>query len=208
MLVRRRLAMPEQVLHEPLLRRETVHELLRADQVLDQARQQADELLQAAQDQCRHYLQSAQAAFWEQANRQLQAFADDNAALQHEVLASLDRLLGQALGRLLDDTDLTQRIRALLGNLSDSPAAHATATLSCHPQQAQAVRAWLDDSSLAGLWSVRESPQVALQALRLSHAQGALEIDWDALRRSLTGQSAADAAAHSQLHPHQQGDQA
>lgn len=208
MLVKRRLAVPEQVLHEPLLRRETLDEVRRAEQLLEQARQQADELLQAAEQQCQQYLQDAQAAFWEQANFQLQAFADEHAALQREVLASLDRLLSHALSRLLDETDLPQRIHAVLRNLSASPAAQAAATLSCHPQQAQAVRAWLDASPFASLWTVHESPQLGLQALRLSHAQGALELDWDGLRSSLAGQPAADAAAHSPMHLHQQGDQA
>lgn len=197
MLVKRRLPMPAQVLHEPLLRREVFDDVLRGEQLLDRAMQQSDELLQAAEQQCQQHLQSAQALFWEEANRQLQAFADETAALQCEMLASIDRVLVLALTRLLDDTDLTQRIGALLRNLADSQAARASATLSCHPQQAQAVQAWLEDLQLAALWTVRQDTQVPLQALRLSHAQGALEIDWDALRGGLLGHSSPQVVAQA-----------
>lgn len=219
MLVKRRLSLPPQVLLEPLLRRELFDDVLRAEQLLERAAQQADAMLQDAEYQCQQQLQSAQALFWEETNLQLQAFADENLAFQRELLASVDRLLLLAMTRLLDETDLSGRIRALLRNLSDSQAGRAAATLSCHPQQAQAVQAWLEDSGLVALWAVQQDTQVPLQALRLSHAQGAFEIDWEQLRAGLLGHSERQAVADtplqdgaladnqdSRMHSHQQGD--
>ena len=197
MLIKRSLPLPPQALLEPILRREVFDDVLRGEQLLDCAMQQSEELLQATEQQCQQYLQSAQAQFWEAANRQLQGFADENAALQCQMLASIDRVLGLALTRLLDETDLTQRIGALLRNLADSQIACASATLSCHPQQAQAVQAWLEDSKLAALWTVQQDTQVPLQALHLSHAQGALEIDWEALCHGLLGQYSPQVVAET-----------
>ncbi len=188
MLVKRRLPMHCDVLTQPVLRREVVEGFLRAEALLEQAQQQIDELLLATDRECKQRLEQSQALFWEQANRHLQALDDESAAFKREALSSVERLLSLALSRLLDDTDSTQRIRALLRNLSESQAARTAATLLCHPEQASAVRTWLADSRLAAFWTVQEDDEVSAQALRLSHAQGALDIDWGALLNGLLGE--------------------
>lgn len=198
MLVKRRLPLHAEVLHEPVLRREVIENFLLAEALLKQAQQQADELLLAAEYQCQRQLEQSNALFWERANRQLQALDDQSAALQCEALSSVERLLSVVLLRLLDDIDVTQRIRALMRNLSENQAARSAATLSCHPEHASVVRAWLSDSRLAALWVVQEDADVPVQALRLSHAQGGLDINWDELRRGLLGQPSEQVAKDGQ----------
>lgn len=195
MLIKRRLSLCAEVLDEPVLRREVIKDVWRAEELLVEAQQRADELLQATERQCQQQLADAQAQFWEQANHHLQLLNAQRATLEEEALRSVERLLFLALARLLDDTDRTQRIRALVRQLAENQAAGELASLSCHPEQAPAVRAWLADSRLAAVWNVQEDADLDMQALRLSHGQGALDINWNELRRGLLGESSADVAS-------------
>lgn len=185
MLIKRRLSLGVPVLAEPILRREQLHDSLRAQDLLAQAEQQAAQLLQETQQQQQAWLDQAAASFWNQANALLQNIEEERAAYRRAALVSVESLLNTALARLLDDTDQTQRIRALLNNLDQGLPHKAEANLSCHPDAAVTVQQWLAEMNLGELWVVHSDPDMAPQALRLSNALGAFDIDWNSLQRGL-----------------------
>jgi type III secretion protein L len=89
---------------------------------------------------------------------------------------------------LLDETSLVERIRALVRNLATSQVDEAAATLSCHPQVLEPLGEWLADSRFAGHWQLKGDTSMPPDALRLSHANGAFDIDWQSLHRGLLPQ--------------------
>lgn len=185
MLTKRRFALGSAVLEEPILRRQLLEESLRADELLAQASLQAEQLLQQAREQRQRYLDEAVASFWSEANAQLQAIQEERASYQRDALSAVDSLLNIALSRLLDETDLPQRISALLRNLADGLPSKAEANLTCHPEAASTVRAWLQAMGFDVLWHVQEDPGMAPESLRLSNTLGTFHIDWTSLQRGL-----------------------
>lgn len=185
MLTKRRFALGSSVLEEPILRRQHLEESLRADELLAQARLQAEQLLLQAHEQRQQYLDEAVASFWSEANALLAAIQEERASYQRNALSAVDSLLNVALSRLLDDTELPQRISALLRNLADGLPNKVEASLACHPEAAATVRDWLKAMDLDMLWHVQEDSTMAAESLRLSNALGAFHIDWPSLRRGL-----------------------
>lgn len=185
MLTKRRVNLGSPVLAEPILRLQLLEDARRADELLSRAEAQAEQLLLKAHEQRQQYLDDAVASFWGEANALLQDIRDERAAYQHNALSTVDSLLNIALSRLLDETDLPERIRALLRNLTDSLPSKAQATLTCHPEITGLVQDWLNTMRLDALWQVEADPALAADALRLSTALGAFHIDWPSLRRGL-----------------------
>lgn len=185
MLIKRRLSLGAAVIAEPILRRQQLDDSLRAADLLTQAERQAAQQLRDGQVQQQQCLDQAAASFWSQANALLQAIEQERSAYQGAALAAVDSLLNTALSHLIDDTDLPQRIRALLRNLDLGLPHKVEASLTCHPDVAATVHDWLADKGLDSLWEVHADPETAPETLRLSNALGAFDIDWASLRRGL-----------------------
>jgi len=189
MLVKRRLSLgPTIVLAEPIVRREDLADSRLARELLDAARLQADQLLAQVQEQAQRLLDQALAEFWGTANGFLQSLEEQRLASQRDAMASVEELLNLALGRLLDESSLVERVRALVRNLAASQVDEAAGTLSCHPQLLEPLGQWLADSRFADHWQLRGDTSMPPDALRLSHANGAFDIDWQSLRRGLLPQ--------------------
>lgn len=189
MLVKRRLSLGSAaVLAEPIVRREDLADTQLAHKVLDTARLEADQLLARVQEHAQGVLDQALAEFWDTANGFLQSLEEQRLTSQRDALASAEELLNLALGRLLDETSLVERIRALVRNLAASQVTEATGTLSCHPQLLEPLGEWLADSRFACHWQLKGDTSMPPDALRLSHANGAFDIDWRSLRRGLLPQ--------------------
>ncbi|MFJ3485268.1 type III secretion system stator protein SctL [Pseudomonas sp. NPDC090202] len=188
MLAKRRLALSSSaVLTQPLLRREVLADIQLASEVLGSARLEAEQLLEDTATQAQQQMDQALAQFWLQANAVLDGMAQQRLALERECLIAVEELLTGTLSRLLDEASLGERVRALLRQLADSQSGETTATLSCHPQMLESLTEWLQDSRFAGHWQLKGDPQMAPLSLHLSDANGALDIDWDSLRRGLLG---------------------
>lgn len=185
MLTKRRFNLGSPVLEEPILRLQLLEDTRRADELLSRAEKHAEQLLLEAHTQRQQYLDDAVASFWSEANVLLQAIDEERATYQRNALSTVDSLLNIALSRLLDETDLPERIRALLRNLTDSLPSKAEATLTCHPEIAGLVQDWLNTMGFDALWRVEADPAMTPDALRLSNALGAFHIDWPSLRRGL-----------------------
>ncbi|WP_437883142.1 type III secretion system stator protein SctL [Pseudomonas sp. LRF_L74] len=196
MLARRSLVWAQQVLDEPIVRRETLQDVRRASECLQQARREAEAILDAAEQESRQRVDAAQAAFWQQANSFLDALRQEQMALERASLEAVERLLNLALARVLDDTTLPERIRALLKNLADSQGTDSSASLICHPDNIDALRSWLAASRFSAVWKVEGDAGLAPDAIRLSHEQGAFDLDWTGLRQALlAGAPVSDATA-------------
>ncbi|MDY7564680.1 type III secretion system stator protein SctL [Pseudomonas sp. RTC3] len=189
MLVKRRLSLGSAaVLAEPIVRREDLADTQLASEVLDTARFQADQLLAQVQEHAQGLLDQALAEFWDTANGFLQSLEEQRVASQRDALASAEELLNLALERLLDETSLVERIRALARNLAASQVVETAGTLSCHPKILEPLGEWLADSRFADHWQLKGDTSMPPDALRLSHANGAFDIDWRSLRRGLLPQ--------------------
>ena len=189
MLVKRRLSLSSApVLAEPIVRREDLANAQLAHEMLATARLQADQLLAQAQAYAQGALDQALAEFWDTANGFLQSLEEQRLASRHEAVASAEELLNLALGRLLDETSLVERIRALVRNLATNQVDERAATLSCHPQLLEPLAEWLAESRFADHWQLKGDTSMPTDALRLSHVNGAFDIDWQNLRRGLLPQ--------------------
>ncbi|WP_223536956.1 type III secretion system stator protein SctL [Pseudomonas sp. GL-B-16] len=185
MLAKRVLSLGMPVVEEPILRREHLNDVRRADDLLAQARQQAQRILDEAEQEARHQVERATGQFWADANTFLQDLEEERKAFRREALDTVDHLLNEAMTRLLDDASLPERIRALLRDLSASQPIASAATLSCHPELAPTVQDWLEQSRFAQLWQVQPNNAMPSETLVLSHASGAFEVDWNTLRAGL-----------------------
>lgn len=188
MLAKRSLSLASSaVLGETLLRREDIADIQRASEVLRNARSEAQEILADAREQAQRELDHALARFWDGANTLLEALEQQRQTLQRESMIAVEDLLNQTLARLLDETTLAERTRALVRNLADSQRFAAFATLSAHPDRLEALATWLGESRFAEHWQLKGDPLLAPDALRLSDDNGAFDIDWGSLRRGLLG---------------------
>jgi type III secretion protein L len=185
MLAKRTLTLGMPVLQEPILRHEHLSDARQAQHILAQAEQQAAAILAAAEQEAQHQITLAVGAFWAGANEFLQGFEQERATYQRQALGTVEQLLNEALGRLLDNTGLPERTRALLRDLAASQPIAAVATLICHPDLEPVVQAWLAESRFAQFWQVQSSSAMAPLALTLSHASGAFDLDWQSLRDGL-----------------------
>lgn len=185
MLARRTLTLGVAVLQEPILRQEHVDDARQAQHVLALAEQQAAAILAAAEQEAQRQITLAVGEFWVGANEFLQGFDYERTAYQAQALGTVEQLLNETLGRLLDATGLPERTRALLRDLAASQPIAATATLICHPDLEPVVQAWLVESRFAPFWQVQSSSAMAPLALTLSHASGAFDLDWQSLRDGL-----------------------
>ncbi|MBD1554537.1 type III secretion system stator protein SctL [Pseudomonas typographi] len=185
MLTKRTLSLGTPVIAEPILRHEDIANSQRAQEVLAHARDQAERIRAEATLEARQQIDQAVGQFWAGANAFLQGFDEERAAFRGEALASVEQLLNVALSRLLDDTDLAERTRALLRDLAASQPVDSAATLSCHPDLAPTVGEWLSHSRFATLWRLEGNSAMPTNALKLSHATGAFDVDWNRLREGL-----------------------
>ncbi|WLI16535.1 type III secretion system stator protein SctL [Pseudomonas wuhanensis] len=167
------------------MRREHLADVLLASEVLDKAHIEADRLISAAQDEVRQLLDQATTEFWATAQGFLSSLEQQGVSLQRDAIASTETLLDVALGRLLDEAGLFERIRALVRNLASSQPNEPIGTLNCHPNVVEPLRAWLTENRFAQHWQLKADPDLTPEALRLSHASGAFEIDWPSLRRGV-----------------------
>jgi type III secretion protein L len=163
MLVKRRITLLADVLHEPILRREQIADSLLASEILERARAQAERLLPLQEAQAQAVQRQALADFWQQANTFLQAVQEQRQGLQQAMFEALETLLSQALAHLLDSTALAERVRALLRHLAQQ---------------------------VADYWQLKPDPALLPESLCLSHEHGQFEITWGDLRDGLLGSSA------------------
>ncbi|SEP66046.1 type III secretion protein L [Pseudomonas sp. NFACC02] len=188
MLAKRRLVLsPSTVLIEPLLRREDIADIQLASEVLSKARREAVLILEDARLQAQQEKDQALGQFWANANQFLHGLDQERQALQRESMAAVEALLTRTLSRLLDDSTLAERTRALVRHLADSQPYEAQATLGAHPEMLDDLRHWLAQSRFAEHWQLKADPTLAPQSLRLSDANGAFDVDWTRLRRGLLG---------------------
>jgi type III secretion protein L len=188
MLAKRRLVLsPSAVLVEPLLRREDIADTQLAAEVLSNARHQAALILEDARHQAQQEKDEALGQFWASANQFLQALNQQRQALERESMVAVEALLTSTLARLLDESTLAERTRALVKNLAGSQPYETQATLGAHPDMLDDLSQWLAQSRFAEHWQLKPDPSLAPQSLRLSDANGAFEIDWTSLRRGLLG---------------------
>lgn len=188
MLTKRRLVLsPSAVLVEPLLRREDIADTQRAAEVLSNARREAALILEEARHQAQQEKDEALGQFWASANHFLQGLNQQRQALERESMVAVEGLLNSTLARLLDESTLAERTRALVRNLADSQTCGAQATLGAPPDMLDDLRQWLAQSRFAEHWQLKADPSLAPQSLRLSDANGAFDIDWSSLRRGLLG---------------------
>jgi len=188
MLAKRRLALASSdVLLDTILRREDLADIQLAEEVLGNARQHAAQILADARDQAQRETDAALAEFWAKANGALDALEQERQGLQQEAVNAVEDLLNTALSRLLDETTLAERTRALIRNLADSQRHEAVATLSTHPDQLDELRNWLAQSRFSEHWQLKSDPLMPPLTLRLSDANGTFDIDWMSVRRGLLG---------------------
>jgi type III secretion protein L len=180
------------IVAEPILRHADIVDSLRAREVLEDARRQGEQLLTELQAQAQSRHEQALAEFWDTANGFLHSLGQQRESLQREAMASVEALLTSALSRLLDETTLAERVRALARNLAASQLNESVATLSCHPDMLGALTRWLTDSRFAEHWQLRSDASLPADSLRLSDANGAFDIDWKHLRRGLLGAEAVE----------------
>lgn len=178
------------VLAETLLRREDIADMQRASEVLRNAQREAEQILADAHEQAQREKEQALAQFWHAANQTLDNLEQQRQTLQREAMNAVEELLNGTLARLLDETTLAERTRALVRNLADSQRFEAVAILSAHPEMFDELSQWLTESRFAEHWQLKGDPLMAPQTLRLSDDNGAFDIDWAALRRGLLGSDA------------------
>ncbi|MFY1663054.1 type III secretion system stator protein SctL [Pseudomonas sp. Pseu.R1] len=193
MLAKRSLSLASSaVLAEPLLRRDDLVDLQRACEVLRNAHLDAQQILADAREQAQRERDQALAQFWMDANAVLQDLEQQRQTLQRESMAAVEELLNQTLARLLDETTLAERTRALVRHLADSQRYAVSATLSAHPDRLDALADWLTDSRFSEHWQLKGDPLMPPEALRLSDDNGAFDIEWASLRRGLLGTDATN----------------
>lgn len=185
MLAKRTLTLGMPVLQEPILRYEHLHNARQAQHILAQAEQQAAAILAAAEQEAQRQITRAVGEFWAGANEFLQGFEQQRAIYQQQALGTVEQLLNEGLGRLLDAAGLPERTRAVLRDLAASQPIAAAATLICHPDLEPVVQAWLAESRFAQFWQVQASSAMEPLALTLRHASGAYDLDWQSLRDGL-----------------------
>lgn len=191
MLAKRRLALASSdVLLDTILRRDDLADIQLAGDVLRNAREEAEQILADTREQAQREKDQALMQFWEQANGFLDAFEQQRQTLQQEAMSAVEDLLNTTLARLLDETTLAERTRALIRNLADSQRHEAVATLSAHPDQLNELRDWLAQSRFSEHWQLKADPLMPPLTLRLSDANGAFDIDWTSLQRGLLGEPA------------------
>lgn len=188
MLAKRRLVLsPSVVLVEPILRREDIADTQLAAEVLSNARREAVLILEQARHQAQQEIDEALGQFWASAHQFLQGLSQQRQALERESMTAVETLLTGTLTRLLDESTLAERTRALVRNLADSQPYEAQASLGAHPDMLDDLRQWLAQSRFAEHWQLKADPSLAPQSLRLSDTNGAFDIDWASLRRGLLG---------------------
>lgn len=191
MLAKRSLSLPSTaVLVETLLRREDIADMQLASEVLRDAHLEAEQIRAQAREQALRERDQAHVQFWESANAFLQNLQQQRQTLQRDSMNAVEEVLNSSLARLLDQTTLPERTRALVRQLADGQRFEAVATLSAHPDMLDDLRQWLGESRFAEHWQLKGDRLMAPQALRLSDANGAFEIDWASLRNGLLGQAA------------------
>ncbi len=185
MLARRSLSLGVAVISEPVLRREDLVDALRAQNILEHAQQQAEVIRTQALVEGQQLIDQAVGEFWSVANEFLLELHEEREAFRREALVSVEELLNLSLSRLLDEAQLPERIRALLGNLADSQPVAVAATLSCHPDLAEIVGEWLSHSRFTKLWRLESNNALPVGSLRLTHTNGSFDVDWESLRNGL-----------------------
>jgi type III secretion protein L len=185
MLAKRVLTLGMPVVEEPILRREQLDDVRRADDILVDTRLHARQILDDAEQEARHQIEQATGRFWADANAFLQSLEQERETFRRDALDTVEQLLNEALTRLLDAASLPERTRALLRDLSASQPTASAATLSCHPDLAPTVEDWLGQSRFAQVWLVQCNSAMPPDTLTLSHDSGAFEVDWNILRAGL-----------------------
>jgi len=186
MIVKRRLSLwSSAVLAELVVRREDLEDAQMANELLTVARVDIEQMLAGAKQHAQEVLDQALAEFWGTANEFLQSLEELRLNAQRDAVASAEELLNLALERLLDETDLAERVRAMVRCLATSQMDEAAATLSCHPQLLDPLIEWLGNSRFVDYWLLKSDASMETNALRLSNASGAFDIDWHSLRRGL-----------------------
>lgn len=192
MLPRRRLSLsahdPDQIqalVNEPIVRREHFVDAKLASELLANAHVQAASILADAHSNRQRLLDQALEEFWEQANGLLQALESERQGLQQAAMVAAEELLTLAMGQLLEGMSLGERTQALINQLASTQVHADPATLSCHPDLLPDVQKWLATSRFATLWHLQSDLSLPLDALRLSNASGAFDVDWAGIERVL-----------------------
>ena len=185
MIVRRRLSLGSAVLGERILRREDLAGVKLAHEVLGEAHLEAERLQNQAHAYVQGALDQALAEFWKMTDGLLRAFEQQRLSLELEAVESAEELLKLAIGQLLDEAPVTERIRALARSLASAQTDETLATLSCNPELLDTLAVWLSESRFVDHWKLKGDPSMSEESLRLNYANGALHIDWESLRRGL-----------------------
>lgn len=180
------------LLPEQILRREEIADSLLAQNILADAQAQVGQMLARQQEEGDRLREQALAEFWTSANVFLIELKAQRESLQRQAMEAVEQLLTESLKHLLDETSLAERARALVKNLAASQLNESVATLSVHPDIADAVAEWLAQSRFAEYWQLKRDASIATESLRLSDANGAFDVDWATLRNGLMGSQPSD----------------
>lgn len=184
MFVARRLVMPTacSLLHEPIIRREVLSEILRSVQAVEDMHVQAQAILAAAEEQAARRIEQAERDFWQRAEVFLQAWEAERERDLQAMANQIDFVLQQAWSQLLGEVGQPQRVAVLLDHLLRSQQRPLRAKLHCHPEHVQTVAQWLKGQPCEMLWTIQPDQHLEPGQICLATDTGQFDLDWKALQ--------------------------
>lgn len=177
----RRLSLGQDVLAEPVLRRESLDSVLLADQLLEQARAEAEAILAEANQQRDALLKNATVEFWQAANASLAAWDSAREAQLEQVVKQASQVLRDGLQQVLGRVPRDLRLQATLRQLAASQPLAVQAGLQCHSDDLEALSGWLQELSTARFWELIANDHLQPGQLRLETPSGDFNLDWSAM---------------------------
>lgn len=163
------------LIKEPVIKQTWREEAVRAQSLLAHTQEQCEQLLaQALQhaEQIKHTAkEEASQAVWQSANALLQQWQSQSASHNETLLPQIQNVLQTALQRLCLDISQPDKITALLRQLQQAQGETAQATLYCHPDEVEPVKAQLAKQHNT-FWRVIADAELPLGELCLSDAKG------------------------------------
>ncbi|WP_248749013.1 type III secretion system stator protein SctL [Pseudomonas sp. MWU15-20650] len=164
----------------PLIPREVLTDVSKANQRLVSANAQADELIRRAEEKCKVLQEKATVEIWQRADEQLKCWERE----REEILGNIEHyatlITNQAISCILDETIEPNRLAALIKKLLASQMPEINATLFCCPAEIEYVKQYLAIHG-ATRWQLQANDRTPPQTLVLKTDEGDFFINWNSM---------------------------
>lgn len=164
----------------PLIPRETLTDVTKANQLLEHANTQANELIRHAEEKCKALQETATTEIWQLINAQLKCWAHEREEIFDSLEHHVTLVTHQAITCILEETVEPKRLAALIRRLLACQLPDINPTLSCCPAEIEHIRQYLEAHNTV-FWKLEADNATPPQTLILKTVEGDFYITWKSM---------------------------